>query len=383
MNESDRWAPAALDLLTEFAVGVMTCRLYSSEHPRAMRARSRVANRFEELFGLISSDQAQAAGGSSLELAVLQNEVFFHGRPFTRSGEQMGILARILAQHQIERVNFEAGVTRDEIGRFIGELARLEPDIISNFERIRVSRVVSFAGIGDEHAGRPQRELDLNERVALMGDIVEAVAAGQSLPWAHLHGVVDQLDHGIQRSTWPLEFLAPVGDDGDWPAIHGHNTAVLSLALAAPLNLAGAQRHEIGVAAALHDIGKYGLPIEHIRQDLELNGLEWELSFDHTKIGLERLLEDARSPEMARVVAFDHHLRQDGSGYPHLAEPRPPHPTAALVAMAEAFDVVYTVRLSRASMTRSEVGGFIRQGGSDVFHPLFAELMLTIWEDYS
>jgi HD-GYP domain-containing protein (c-di-GMP phosphodiesterase class II) len=383
MNETDVWASVALDLLTELAVGVMTCCLYSGEHPRAERARQRVAGRFGELFNLIPSEETESGGETTLELAVLQNELFFHGRPFTRSGEQMGILVRLLGQHLIERVNFEAGVDRDEIGAFIDGLARLDPGSFPAFDHIRVSRVVSIAGIDDPQSGRPQRELDPNERTAVMLDVVEAVASEQVLPWAHLHGVVDQLDRQVQQSTRPLELLAPLGEDRVWPAVHAHNAAVLSLALAAPLGQSAVQRHDIGVAAALHDIGKFGLALEYIQQDLELEGLEWELSFDHTRIGLERLLADPQSPEIAQVVAFDHHLRQDGSGYPHLEEPRPPHRAAALVSVAEAFDVVHTVRWSRGAIDQGEVGAFIRQGGSEVFDPLFAGVMLSIWEGFN
>jgi HD-GYP domain-containing protein (c-di-GMP phosphodiesterase class II) len=372
-----------LDLLTELAVGVLSCRLYSNEHPRAERARQLVAGRFDELFSLVSSEAPEAEAGTTLELALLQNELFFHGRPITSSGDQMGILVGILGQHLIERVDFEAGVNSDEIGAFIDGLARLDPASFPVFDHIRVSRVVSIAGIGDPESGRPQHELDLNERVAVMLDVVDAVANEQVIPWPHLHGVVDQVDRQLQHIARPLELLAPLGEDRAWPAVHAHNAAVLSLALAAPLSQTAVQRHEIGVAAALHDIGKFGLALEYIQRDLELEGMEWELSFDHTRIGLERLLADPQSTDIAQVVAFDHHLRQDGSGYPHLEEPRPPHRVAALVSVAEAFDVVHTVRWSRGAIARSEVGAFIRQGGVEVFDPLFAEVMLSIWENFN
>ena len=106
MSAQARWEAAAIDLLTEFAAGVETCRLYSSEHPRFDRARRRLSARIDELWNLPAPETTGPTDTSELEVAVVQRELFFQGRPFTRVGEQMGVLVRDLSRHRIERIGF-------------------------------------------------------------------------------------------------------------------------------------------------------------------------------------------------------------------------------------------------------------------------------------
>ena len=93
------------------------------------------------------------------------------------------------------------------------------------------------------------------------------------------------------------------------------------------------------------------------------------------------MLAVPQAPEMALVVAFDHHLRHDGGGFPHLEEERPPYPAAALVAVAEAFDVLYTVRWERGVISRGEVGETLKSGAGSAFDPVFARVMYAIWDE--
>jgi HD-GYP domain-containing protein (c-di-GMP phosphodiesterase class II) len=154
---------------------------------------------------------------------------------------------------------------------------------------------------------------------------------------------------------------------------------VLSLALAVLFVESPSDRHDLGVAAVLHDVGKFGLPQEVIDQDLALSGLEWELNYDHPRIGLERLLTIPRAPQVAQIVAFDHHLTQRG-GYPTLPEPRPPHPAAALVAVAEVVDIMATVRLPREQIGPGEIASTLREGAGGAFEPTFATAMAALWD---
>jgi HD-GYP domain-containing protein (c-di-GMP phosphodiesterase class II) len=232
-----------------------------------------------------------------------------------------------------------------------------------------------MAGDGSGGDGRP---LDLPGRIDLLSTVVRAVADGQSLPLPGVYRVAEQLDHQIQNASDPIGMLAPFDDEGSWMTVHAHNTAALSLSMATALGLDGDRRQEIGVAAVLHDIGKFGMKEEYIRHDLDLTGAEWELNFNHPQVGLERLLSAPQVPEIACVVAFDHHLRQDGGGFPSLPRPRPPHPAASMVAVAEATDIMLTVRVPRGAMDHTEVAQTLEFRSGDVFEPYLAGIMGAI-----
>lgn len=95
------------------------------------------------------------------------------------------------------------------------------------------------------------------------------------------------------------------------------------------------------LAAALHDIGKVGVPEHILFKPGRLTADETEIMKAHTLIGA-RILAGSRSPiiRTAQEVALSHHEQWDGSGYPHrLSGTRIPEP-ARIVAVADAYDTL-------------------------------------------
>ncbi len=98
-------------------------------------------------------------------------------------------------------------------------------------------------------------------------------------------------------------------------------------------------------AAPLHDIGKIGIPDHVLRKRAKLDEAEWQLMRRHPEMGHE-ILKDSPSKylRMGAVVALAHHEKYDGSGYPGgLIGERIPLP-ARIVAVADVFDALTSVR---------------------------------------
>jgi HD-GYP domain-containing protein (c-di-GMP phosphodiesterase class II) len=280
----------------------------------------------------------------------------------------------------VDRVVFAPGLGRSEVAAFIEDLARLEASPVTSRGHVRISRVASVGGAQEGAAAGPTRLLDVHERIAVMSQLVSAAAGDEPVPWATVHGIVEQLDRRMVEAADAMTLLAPLGDEEEWHAVHAHNTTALSLALGAVSGLDAGQRHDLGVAAAVHDLGKFAIPMARVRQEFDLAGTEWELSFDHPQRGLDILLAAPEAPELARVVVFDHHLRADGQGFPSLPAARSPHRAAALVAVAEAFDIMHTVRWTRGSIGPEEIGELLIAGAGTALEPAPARAMLAIWQ---
>jgi len=369
------WEAAAIDLLTAFAAGVETCRLYSSEHPRFDWARRRLSSRIDSVFDLPMPDGERPPDASEVEVAVVQRELFFQGQPFTRVGEQMAVIVRALHRHRIDRIAFRNDVPEQEVAKVLEFLAGSQLEEVPEFSHVVVGSAVSLAGDGGRRDARP---LDLPGRIDTLSTVVRTVARDRPPPLPGAYRVAESLDREIQKASDPIGLLAPLEDADEWLMIHAHNTAALALSMAVALDLDAERRHEIGVSAVLHDIGKFGMAEELIRHDLDLTGAEWELNFNHPQIGLERLLEVPQAPEIACIVAFDHHLRNDGGGYPTTPQPRPPHPAAAMVAVAEATDIMLTVRVARGGMEYGAVTETLLDERGKAFDSYLAGIMAAI-----
>jgi HD-GYP domain-containing protein (c-di-GMP phosphodiesterase class II) len=249
---------------------------------------------------------------------------------------------------------------------------------VPEFSYVIVGSAVSLAGMEGQGGRANGRPLDLRGRLDMMATVVNRVADDEPVPLPAVFRLAEGLERDLQSATDPIGFLAPFEDEDSWLHVHAHNTAVLGVSMAVALDLDTEIRHDIAVAAILHDVGKFGLPVHQVRHDLDLTGSEWELNFNHPQIGLERLLAVPQIPEIACIVAFDHHLRSDGEGYPTLPSPRAPHPAAALVAVAEAVDIMMTVRVPRGAMGQLEVVETLHQSAGGVFDPYLARIMAAI-----
>jgi putative nucleotidyltransferase with HDIG domain len=82
------------------------------------------------------------------------------------------------------------------------------------------------------------------------------------------------------------------------------------------LGVEGATLREIGLAALMHDIGKVRTPTEILNKPEKLTDAEFAVMRMHVVDGAEILRRTPEMPAIAPVIAFEHHLRLDGTGYP-------------------------------------------------------------------
>ena len=97
---------------------------------------------------------------------------------------------------------------------------------------------------------------------------------------------------------------------------HMVNVSALAMAQARSLNLDGTLLREFGFAALMHDIGKVNTPLEVLNKPDKLTKEEFDIMKRHVVDGAHILRRTPEMPALAPIVAFEHHLKQDLSGYP-------------------------------------------------------------------
>jgi HD-GYP domain-containing protein (c-di-GMP phosphodiesterase class II) len=148
---------------------------------------------------------------------------------------------------------------------------------------------------------------------------------------------------------------------------HGRGVAVLSIKLAAELGFRRNAQRRIGLAGALHDIGKHLIDPAILDKPGRLDDSEWEQVRRHPALG-EQILAEAGLHDIAGWVRW-HHERPDGTGYPDgLRHERIPL-EAAILAVADAFDAMITDRCYGARLTCAEALGELRHGAGSQFDP--------------
>ena len=137
----------------------------------------------------------------------------------------------------------------------------------------------------------------------------------------------------------------------------------------------GGYAQQIYLTAPLHDIGKVGIPDEILLKPDRLTVEEFEVMKTHTVIGGETLDASAKAhPEaeylrMARDIAYSHHEKYDGSGYPYgLAADDIPL-CGRIVALADVYDALTTRRVYKPAYCHDVAKTIILEGSGTHFDP--------------
>jgi putative two-component system response regulator len=139
-------------------------------------------------------------------------------------------------------------------------------------------------------------------------------------------------------------------------------------------------------SAPLHDIGKVGIPDHVLLKPGKLTADEFEVIKDHPRIGrdaIERALadlgdEDAQFLQVAQDIAYGHHEKWDGSGYPQgIGGDDIPIP-ARLMALADVYDALISRRVYKPAMPHEEAAAIIAQGRTTHFDPDVVDAFLAI-----
>lgn len=145
-------------------------------------------------------------------------------------------------------------------------------------------------------------------------------------------------------------------------------------------------------AAPMHDVGKIGIPDAILQKPGPLTDEEWLVMRKHPQFGAEIIGESpARVLQIARAVALGHHEKWDGSGYPNRLEGEAIPLEARIVALADVFDALTSVRPYKKAWPAEEAMAHIQsQAGKhfdpqlvDKFTPLLADLLdiRQRWQD--
>ena len=135
-------------------------------------------------------------------------------------------------------------------------------------------------------------------------------------------------------------------------------------------------------AAPLHDIGKIGIPESILRKPGPLDDEEWRAMKEHTTIGA-LIIGKHEDPllEMARIIAWTHHEKWDGSGYPQNLEGEDIPLAGRIVAVADVFDSLTSVRPYKGAWEMDKALDLIRKAAGTHFEPRLVEAFLALEDD--
>lgn len=197
----------------------------------------------------------------------------------------------------------------------------------------------------------------------------QEVRDGRPLPVTEADAVSHSLFVALQQDGPTVLPQLPLHDMSEYVAVHAINVSLLAMALGEFTGLDDGEVRDLGMAALLHDIGMAGVPAELLAKAEQLEPAERELVKQHPLLGATLIVEADAALDLAAVVAYEHHIRLDGSGYPALTFPRNGHFASRLVQLCDIYHALRSPRPFRAAWPEDIVFSFIRERAGFEFDP--------------
>ncbi|MBQ4890395.1 two-component system response regulator [Shewanella sp. MMG014] len=142
-------------------------------------------------------------------------------------------------------------------------------------------------------------------------------------------------------------------------------------------------------SAPLHDIGKVGIQDSILLKPGKLTDEEFDIMKKHTTFGRDALNAAEKSMDIAdnflifaKEIAYYHHEKWDGSGYPEgLAGENIPL-SARLMAIADVYDALICKRVYKAAFSHEKAVSIIREGKGSHFDPLMVDCFMEITQEF-
>jgi HD-GYP domain-containing protein (c-di-GMP phosphodiesterase class II) len=193
-----------------------------------------------------------------------------------------------------------------------------------------------------------------DETSNLVRTLLEDIRWGRGVDTVATKEAVSACAEQVTRDPAVMVLLASIKDKDDYTAQHSLNVAILSMVLGHHLGLPKRTLIDVGVGGLLHDVGKTLIPMEILKKPGRLTPTEYGVVKMHPAHG-KGILESTEGIGRVPVeVAYTHHERLDGSGYPRGLREAETGLVTRIVAITDTYDAVTSDRIYDDAKTSIE-----------------------------
>ncbi|MGH7678054.1 MAG: HD-GYP domain-containing protein [Gemmatimonadaceae bacterium] len=199
----------------------------------------------------------------------------------------------------------------------------------------------------DRERSKERSKKTYSQSVAATRDLMTSVRMGRSPNIKKIKRAVQNIVDQILNEETSLIGLTTLRDYDEYTFTHSVNVCIFSVALGKRLGLGKLQLYDLGMAALFHDIGKSRVPLEVLNKASGLTDEEWRMIANHPWLGVLTLFQvrgTQEFPYRSMVVAIEHHMKTDLTGYPKPTRQRQMSIFSKIVAAADGFDAATSRR---------------------------------------
>lgn len=351
-TDSARLQEEGRKVLTAIYAAVRALKLYPLENSAVQQA-------LDDLHALVAQ---LASRDGALELRVVGDFFFFNEtrlRLDLSNYSTFGSFARVLTDHGVGAVEILAGISRDEWAPFLTLLLRPpdESDPYGVFEeRLGAAPILHLQTLPESEVQEPEMEEEealhaakrtYAQSVRVARDVLTDIRMGRAVNVRKVKRTVQGIVDQVLSNEPSMITMTTLRDYDEYTFTHCVNVSIFSVIIGQQLGFSKLQLYELGLGALFHDLGKSRIDYEIINKPGGLDEEEWFQLQQHPTEGLLALFHLHGFPDVPyrqMLMAYEHHMKVDLTGYPKNRRPRELGLFSRIVAVADAFDAGTSVR---------------------------------------
>jgi putative nucleotidyltransferase with HDIG domain len=334
---------------------------------------------------------------ASVLIGFIGGEVIADDTPLLAVTAYRTELIRYMQALGINRVLIERGVTLEEITEFVRAVSQPSPAALRGGSEAQGSEAdVDFLRLAHVRAGRIPVDTtagNWGSSAVTMKQVYSGSIEAARLVWESTrtegtpdapaaHEAVEHLAEAVDASPATMIGLTGMKAHEEYTFTHMVNVSILTMAQARTLGIDGRALRALGLAALLHDVGKVRTPLDVLNKPGALTPQERAIMRRHPVDGAAILRASRDIPRLAAVVAFEHHLRVDGQGYPAGVRRSPINLGTVLCSIADAYDAMRSTRVYQPSTPADRIMEIMVNNDGSQFDPHLVRRFIGLMGGY-
>lgn len=346
--------PLGRALVIAFYAATQSLRIYPLENATVQKT-------LDEMFRIIRRVLDRE---DMLELRAVGDFLFLNDARMRLDLSDYAAFAHLLAtlgRHGIGRVEFGPALARTDLAPFISMLLREGTGDEESFERFNqrlgatgVTNIAVQPKRGAEtredqstDSSKEAAKLTYFQSVHVAREVLTDMRLGRAVNLRRVKRAVQSIVDQVLNNETSMLGMTTLRDYDEYTFTHCVNVSIISVIIGQKLGLSRSQLYELGLGALFHDLGKQRTDADVLNKTSGLTDNEWEEMKRHPTEGLLALFAMrglSEVPYRAMLLAYEHHMKLDLSGYPQSLRPRAPTLFSRIVATADGFDAATSKR---------------------------------------
>lgn len=329
----------------------------------------------------------------SINLELIGEFFYINGTRIRYSLEYLlnfDFLVREFKKREVGAVIFKDSIRPEDIQLFLKAFIasgfsetpyKMMSDGIAESHNIIIDRLKKIKE-GEEVDARKIIKKTYFNAVSYTKGVITKIRSGEKVNIKKAKRIVETMVDQLLEEEQLLLGMTAIKDYDEYTYHHSVNVSILSIALAQRLGLSRKKLTELGLVALFHDIGKIEIPQEVLNKPSNFTEDEWRLMRRHPVWGVRAILKlrgfDSAAIRSA-IVAFEHHMYYDFSGYPKVKKYMELDLYSRIVSLADQYDAMTSSRVySRIPMSPDKALSIMMDRSGTQLDPLLFKFFINM-----